>query len=264
MHLAMCPDEATPFVNGNATAGECTVPFAVMPYVTFNELELKEKVQVLYDLWLVYLQTEKCNAIIERMNMSAIRKESLGEADDGLVYWYFHGLRLYCESKKQGKNQEIKPSIPWHVACETKEEWSDLINSLEKSESPKGVALYEAVKKISTPIMKTFAKWTYQKRAVERREKRKYHKHHGIESSEPKKRTCKSFIGRVGVRSSPRLYKPETTPVGPHEANSTLGSIFNLDYSLASSDQSSTKENAAPYDSLRRSLSAMTPESLLE
>ena len=101
--------------------------------------------------------------------------DPVGTDDEGNIYWYFYGTRLYSEHGKKKKNtatndsikgkgsrgrgktkdssgkggrkrkeeqlQEAEsPAVPdspdWKVACSTSEEWEELIDNLRQSKKP--------------------------------------------------------------------------------------------------------------------------------
>ena len=111
--------------------------------------------------------------VLQGTDGSLLRVEPLGSDEDGNIYWFFYGTRLYSEpgKKKKKTNNENTPGrgkgargrgksgktggrkrnnkdeqpqkaespvvtaedSDWKIACSTAEEWEDLIDNLRQS-----------------------------------------------------------------------------------------------------------------------------------
>ncbi|CAG0892024.1 unnamed protein product [Darwinula stevensoni] len=140
----------------------------------FHNLSLKEKVQVLHALCDIRLDAEDVPEVLKNLEADSLRVEPLGQDEQGSMYWYFYGTRLYKEDlspkqevflekqkeEKKGKKErkgktgdkkDMKPGPLWNVVCFTQEDWENLAGDLENSSSKGERALYRTLKEDFLP-----------------------------------------------------------------------------------------------------------------
>ena len=123
--------------------------------------------------------------------MDSLRIEPLGVDSDGVVYWYFFGTRLYKEivkKRRQTKEEKAKagqkekaekgkkkkkPEVGkdnnedeegneitppgWYLACQTENDWNNLVNAFSKSKKKAEKELYSVLSENFLPdVVKMF------------------------------------------------------------------------------------------------------------
>lgn len=149
-------------------------PFEANDIEDFNELPTLDQVRVLNQLTQFRLEAGDVTSRLKDLDPDGMRVEPLGEDSEGVVYWYFFGVRLYKEVKmikpkkprkkketkevdekqpkkkkveeEQEEEEEIQREDPgWYVACNSEAEWSDLAAKYKKSKKKQDRELYEVL-----------------------------------------------------------------------------------------------------------------------
>ena len=154
------------------------------------------KVRILSYLTTLRLEASDVPEQLKDLDPDGMRVEPLGEDSDGVIYWYFYGVRLYKEikagakpkkprkkkkdetsidetgdeggskqakkSKKCDEDEEEEASGPkeppgWYLACSSEAHWNDLAAKYKKSKRKQDKELYEVLRDNFMPeIIKMF------------------------------------------------------------------------------------------------------------
>lgn len=122
--------------------------------VNFNDLDIKTKVQVLFELWEAFLPNENCKEALEQFEIEDLRKEAFGKDAKGHTYWYFHGVRLYREKKPTPNKRKKLPNLfePFENAPK-----SNYLKNLQAKKSKK-VNAFKNITLNGRPIPKSLKK----------------------------------------------------------------------------------------------------------
>merc|ERR1719225_2082792 len=140
-------------------------PFDVKNIDNFDSLSSHDQVRTLSYLTTLRLEANDVPEQLKDLDPDGMRVEPLGEDSDGVIYWYFYGVRLYKEikagakpkkprkkkkdetsidetgdeggskqakkSKKCDEDEEDEVSGPkeppgWYLACSSEAHWNDL------------------------------------------------------------------------------------------------------------------------------------------
>merc|ERR1719350_2278208 len=171
-------------------------PFDVKNIDNFDSLSSHDQVRTLNYLTTLRLEASDVPERLKDLDPDGMRVEPLGEDSDGVVFWYFYGVRLYKEVKAgkpkkprkkkkeeksvddtgdQGNSKQTKkskkpeeeeeedevtgPKEPpgWYLACSTEAHWNDLAAKYKKSKRKQDKELYEVLRDNFMPeIIKMF------------------------------------------------------------------------------------------------------------
>merc|ERR1719447_2128712 len=158
-------------------------PFHAQNIDEFDDLSSLDQVRTLSHLTTLRLGANDVPERLKDLDPDGMRVEPLGEDSDGVVFWYFYGVRLYKEVKAgkpkkprkkkkeeksiddsgdQGKSKQTKkakkveeeeeeeesgPKEPpgWYLACSTEAHWNDLAAKYKKSKRKQDKELYEVL-----------------------------------------------------------------------------------------------------------------------
>merc|ERR1719187_1416533 len=171
-------------------------PFDVKNIDNFDSLSSHDQVRTLSYLTSLRLEASDVPEQLKDLDPDGMRVEPLGEDSDGVIYWYFYGVRLYKEikagakpkkprkkkkdetsidetgdegaskkakkSKKCDEDEEEEASGPkeppgWYLACSSEAHWNDLAAKYKKSKRKQDKELYEVLRDNFMPeIIKMF------------------------------------------------------------------------------------------------------------
>merc|ERR1719225_307293 len=171
-------------------------PFDVKNIDNFDSLSSHDQVRILSYLTTLRLEASDVPEQLKDLDPDGMRVEPLGEDSDGVIYWYFYGVRLYKEikagtkpkkprkkkkdetsidetgdegsskqakkSKKCDEDEEEEVSGPkeppgWYLACSSEAHWNDLAAKYKKSKRKQDKELYEVLRDNFMPeIIKMF------------------------------------------------------------------------------------------------------------
>merc|ERR1719268_24430 len=171
-------------------------PFDVKNIDNFDSLSSHDQVRTLSYLTTLRLEASDVPEQLKDLDPDGMRVEPLGEDSDGVIYWYFYGVRLYKEikagakpkkhrkkkkdetsidetgdegsskqakkSKKCDDDEEEEVSGPkeppgWYLACSSEAHWNDLASKYKKSKRKQDKELYEVLRDNFMPeIIKMF------------------------------------------------------------------------------------------------------------
>ena len=139
--------------------------------------------KVLKQLTEFRLEAEDVQEKIKNIPVDSLRLDPLGVDSDGVIYWYFYGTRLYKEilgKRKQAKEKKPKASekekpekvkkkkkdeekerdvMPpgWYLACQTEQDWNNLVEAFKKSKKKAEKELYDVLSENFLPdVVKMF------------------------------------------------------------------------------------------------------------
>merc|ERR1719282_160470 len=160
-------------------------PFDVKNIDNFDSLSSLDQVRILSYLTTLRLEASDIPEQLKDLDPDGMRVEPLGEDSDGVIYWYFYGVRLYKEikagtkpkkprkkkkdetsidetgdeggskqakkSKKCDEDEEEEASGPkqppgWYLACSSEAHWNDLAAKYKKSKRKQDKELYEVLR----------------------------------------------------------------------------------------------------------------------
>merc|ERR1719430_579903 len=157
-------------------------PFHAQNIDEFEDLSSIDQVRTLSHLTTLRLGASDVPERLKDLDPDGMRVEPLGEDSDGVIFWYFYGVRLYKEVKggkpkkprkkkkedksidetgDQGNSKQTKKSkkveeeeeeasgpkeLPgWYLACSTEAHWNDLAAKYKKSKRKQDKELYEVL-----------------------------------------------------------------------------------------------------------------------
>merc|ERR1719447_2489461 len=161
-------------------------PFDVRNIDNFDSLSSHDQVRILSYLTTLRLEASDVPEQLKDLDADGMRVEPLGEDSDGVIYWYFYGVRLYKEikagakPKKPRKKKKDETSIDetgdeggskqakkskkcdeeeeeevvsgpkeppgWYLACSSEAHWNDLAAKYKKSKRKQDKELYEVLR----------------------------------------------------------------------------------------------------------------------
>merc|ERR1719447_250070 len=161
-------------------------PFDVKNIDNFDSLSSHDQVRTLSYLTSLRLEASDVPEQLKDLDPDGMRVEPLGEDSDGVIYWYFYGVRLYKEikagakpkkprkkkkdetsidetgdeggskqakkSKKCDEDEEEEvvsgPKEPpgWYLACSSEAHWNDLAAKYKKSKRKQDKEKEERIK----------------------------------------------------------------------------------------------------------------------
>merc|ERR1712226_646877 len=77
---------------------------------SFKELPIRTKVEILYDMINWRLDLEDAMELTKNLEADEMRVEPVGKDNDGNVYWYFYGARLYKEGYSVKNEESLEES----------------------------------------------------------------------------------------------------------------------------------------------------------
>lgn len=123
---------------------------------TYKELTTRNKVDIIHHICHWRMELDDIGELLRGQDGPLLRVEPLGKDDDGNIYWYFYGTRLYMETAKKkikknglegtpgkgrgrskGKTKEIgkmddKEEGVWKIVCSTSDEWEEIVDRLRE------------------------------------------------------------------------------------------------------------------------------------